>query len=54
MAIQVEVWGRVGGLLRGSTLRGLGLLLHAYPEALPLGVLPKLLNHIFGKHPLLD
>jgi hypothetical protein len=36
-----------------STL-GLRLPLHVYPEALAPGVLPKLLNHNFGKRPLLD
>ena len=43
----------MGGSLGWSTL-GLRLPLHVYPEALAPGVLPKLLNHNFGKRPLLD
>src|SRR5262245_27277060 len=49
------VEGREGGRsLRGATLRGLRLPLRADPEALALDVLPKLLNHDFGKRPPLD
>jgi hypothetical protein len=46
--------GRRAARCEGRPLRALTLPLYADLGALALGVLPKLLNHDFGKHPLLD